>query len=156
MALAFSYDLVAIGWAQCEFEVVDKHIKITASYLSDVLGSLSSAVVCLVKGQPEARASFTEEPGEYRWLFTRVDQHSVRVQVMDFAEWLGYKPDEQGRIILEATCDIGLLARTVLAELRRINAKYPGKAYREMWVEHDFPSSQMNELAELLRSEAPI
>jgi hypothetical protein len=75
--------------------------------------------------------------------------------VIEFFSWLGYKPDGEGRIILDAICDMGVLARAILAELRRINAKYPGKAYHERWSQHDFPSSQMNELAELRGAEAP-
>jgi hypothetical protein len=42
---------------------------ITASYLMDALGLLLEDVGSMLEGVDEARCSWEEEPGEYRWIF---------------------------------------------------------------------------------------
>ena len=73
--ILFSYDLVGVGWAECTLEVKNKKVKTTASYLSDALGDLSMAIYRALCGDKYAKAEFTEEPGEYRWVFKRVDEN---------------------------------------------------------------------------------
>lgn len=44
MGVQFSYDLVGAGWANCAIGVDDASATVTASYLSDALDDLASAV----------------------------------------------------------------------------------------------------------------
>jgi hypothetical protein len=67
VSVSFAYHLVGSGWAECTIAVDEQHATMTASYLSDAFGDLLGAVIRMVDGQPEATASFAEEPGEYRW-----------------------------------------------------------------------------------------
>ena len=69
----FIYDLVSTGWSKCILETENQKIELYASYLSDALGDLSFAIHETLSGEEYSRATFTEEPGEYRWVFKRVN-----------------------------------------------------------------------------------
>ena len=66
MSVSFSYNLIGRGWSECTVVIDNKRAKVTASYLSDAFGDLLGAMIRMVEGQPEATASFAEEPGECR------------------------------------------------------------------------------------------
>ena len=59
------------------------HARLTASYLSDALGDLVAGLVLLAEGESPVTGSWEEEPGEYRFVFTRTDE-DVRVEVFAF------------------------------------------------------------------------
>ena len=59
MGVQLSYELVGAGWAKCTIRVDDATATVTASYLSDALDDLASAVSAALRGHPHATASFT-------------------------------------------------------------------------------------------------
>jgi hypothetical protein len=66
----FLYELTGTGWSECRLSIGDARCEVTASYLSDALGELASAVEDVLRWPGvDARAVFVEEPGEYRWRF---------------------------------------------------------------------------------------
>ena len=77
----------------------------TASYLSDALGDLIRAVRALLEGAEDARASWEEEPGEYRWVFHR-NGSEVRMRLLAFPDVYDDAPDEDGQALLDATCSL--------------------------------------------------
>lgn len=151
MGVSFSYALVGTGWSECRVAVGEQQAIVSASYLSDALGDVVGAVVRLVEGQPEAGASFDEEPGEYRWRFSRVGADRLRVRILEFPELWGHRPDEEGKTLFEAECRLRTFAGAVLSELQRLLAEYGVAGYRERWVEHEFPVADMDRLRLLLR-----
>lgn len=93
MCLSIQYNLTGRGWSECIIEIDDQQAHLTASYLSNALADLLDAVAAVVRGADEATASFTEEPGEYRWRFRRVSQDRLCVRILWFNEiWSNY-PD---------------------------------------------------------------
>src|SRR5262245_12716808 len=100
--MKFRYDLVGSGWAECRVEFGGQAATLTASYLSDALESLCAAVVALLRGEPGARAAFEEEPGEYRWNFSRISQDRIRVRILELRESLPRQPDDAGRVVFDA------------------------------------------------------
>ena len=115
------------------------------------MDDLASAVAASLRGHPHATASFTEEPGEYRWIFEPLSEGRVSVRILEFKEMWGGRPDEDGTVIFHAQCRLRTLAGAVLSELQRLERAYGFAGYREKWVEHDFPVLRLAELQELLK-----
>ena len=115
-----------------------------------LLDDLVSAVSATLRGHPHATASFTDEPGEYRWIFEPLPEGKVCVRILEFREMWGGRPDEEGEVVLQAQCRLRTLAGALLSELQRIERTYGHAGYREKWVEHDFPAGRLDELRQLL------
>jgi hypothetical protein len=96
VSVSFAYQLVGRGWAECTIAIDEQHATMSASYLSDAFGDLLGAVIRMVEGQPEATASFAEEPGQYRWRFFRKEPDRLRIRILDFPQLWGNHPDERG------------------------------------------------------------
>ncbi len=156
MGIEISYNLVGSGWAECTLRVGDAHVTVTASYLSDALDDLASAVAAVLRGHPRPTASFTEEPGEYRWVFEPLPAGQVRVRILEFKEMWGNRPDEEGTQIFQADCRVRTLAGALVSELQRLERTHGIAGYREKWVQHDFPMNRLTELQELLQKPESI
>ncbi len=150
MIVQLRYDLVGTGWASCDIEIDGQHAHVSASYLSDALDELCRAVVEQLSGEHESRASFDEEPGEYRWHLQRVDADQMRVRILEFPELWGGKADDEGTVVFDATCRRRTFAGALLSELQRLLHEYGEAGYKERWDQHDFPSRRLGQLKELL------
>ena len=80
--MEFGYRLTGTGWSEARLGDGPCSVRITASYLGDALGELLEAVGVLLEGAEQARCSWAEEPGEYRWIFDRAGS-DVRLRVLD-------------------------------------------------------------------------
>lgn len=150
MSISFAYHLVGSGWAECTLVVEEQQATITASYLSDAFGDLLGAMIRMLEGQPEATASFTEEPGEYRWRFFRKEPDRMLIRILDFPQLWGDRPDEEGKVLFEAECRLRTFAGAVLSEAQRLLEKHGREGYLGMWHEHDFPLEKQERLRQLL------
>ena len=150
MTVRLRYELVGTGWARCTVAVDGAHAELTASYLSDALDDLCRAVVEVLAGAAESTASFDEEPGEYRWRLSRVGGQRVRVRIVELDEPWGHRPDETGRVVLDADCELRSLAAALVAALEDVLAEHGDAGYRARWAEHDFPHARLAELRRLL------
>jgi hypothetical protein len=146
----FHYELTGRGWSECSIAIGGVRCEVTASYLSDALGELASAIEDLLRWSTDARAIFVEEPGEYRWRFIPTDGDHVRVKVIEFPHW-GKRNDAAGKVIFDADCERRALAEAVVRELRRLWDAHGLRGYREKWVNHDFPEERLRAIEELLR-----
>lgn len=146
----FHYELTGSGWSECRFSIGEARCEVTASYLSDALGELASAVEDVLRWpEVNARAVFVEEPGEYRWRFLQAGHDRVRVKVIAFPDW-GEKDDSAGTVILDAECGRRSLGESVATELRRLLAVHGARGYRAKWVENDFPLERLEAIEALL------
>lgn len=68
------------GWADAELVADHQRLQLTASYLTDALPLLLGAVEGILAGAETSEAFWAEEPGCYRWIFTR-DGNVLRVRV---------------------------------------------------------------------------
>jgi hypothetical protein len=87
MIVRFEYHLVGHGWSDAALQIGSNSISLTASYLSDALGDLVSAVAAVAEGAPAVKTSFVEEPGEFVWTFDSVNDSDVQVRIAWFNDW---------------------------------------------------------------------
>ena len=151
MGVTFSYELTGRGWAECSVRIGENVTRVTASYLHDALADLVSATGAALRGHPAASASFAEEPGEYRWILEPRADGQVRVRVLEFPEFGGGKPDDEGIVLLDRECRLRTFAGAIVSELQRLEAKHGQEGYRRLWVQHEFPAERLVELQGLLK-----
>jgi hypothetical protein len=78
MNLSISFKLIGPGWADCNVSIGNQFIASTASYLEDALGNLADATLRIAQGENSAYAIFAEEPSEYRWKFTKINDQEYQ------------------------------------------------------------------------------
>jgi hypothetical protein len=151
MGVTFSYELTGRGWAECTVSIDGNSATVSASFLSDALEDLASATAAALRGHPSPSASFTEEPGEYRWILEPRANGQVRVRVLKFPELWSGKPDGEGAVLLDGECRLRTFAGAIVSELQRLKTKHGYEGYRRLWVNHDFPEGRLVELQALLK-----
>ena len=149
MGVEINYKLTGPGWAECTLHVDEAHVTVTASYLSDALDDLASAIAAALRGHPHSTASFEEEPGEFRWTFEPLPEGRVRIRILQFEDLCG-QPDEDGKQIFQAECRLRTLAGAMISALQRLEEKYGVTGYRAKWIAHDLPMNRATELRDLL------
>ncbi len=147
MSLSIEYRLLKSGWAECTVRVGDKSQELTASYLSDALGNLVLAASAMLAGMHSVATSFDEEPGEYRWVLERVTGADISVQVLEFGELWGHKPNSEGKVLIQTTCHPLVFGQAVHKAATSVLATYGEAGYKERWQEHEFPFKQLELLA---------
>lgn len=113
--------------------------RLTASYLSDALGNLLEAVGVLLEGATEATCSWDEEPGEYRWLFTRAGS-TVHLRILALPDQFPPQPDSAGTVVFETTAPLPVVAAAVAHGAAEVLARHGEKEYLEKWVDYPFPT----------------
>jgi hypothetical protein len=152
MSVDFHYRLAGAGWSECTLIVDEAHVTATASYLSDALRSLLSAVCRVLAGMPDATAAFDEEPGEYRWRLFRIDDARVRILVLQFDELWSDQPDSDGKPIFDIQCRLRTFAGAVYDGCKQLLAKHGLAGYKKEWPEYEFPVADFEELGRQLKS----
>lgn len=107
-----------------------------ASYtLSDPLLSLLTAVRSLLMGTTtEAKCSWWEEPGEYRWLFLRQnEQVQIHIAWFDGSSW---RSDEQGKTILKMECNLLKFAKRLFHQLGQLSYQEKSPAVPPLDYQH--------------------
>ncbi len=151
MNLSISFKLVGPGWADCSVSIDNQLTVLTASYLEDALGNLADATLRIAQGENSAYAIFAEEPGEYRWKFTKINDKEISVAILKFDEWRGLKQsDEKGRIIFKFECPLLVFVRRTIICLSDVLKEYGLEGYAEKWMMHEFPLEVYNELRNIL------
>ncbi len=153
MSIEFHYQLTGTGWSKCTLIVDDSHVTVTASYLSDALRSFVAAVCRILDGTPDSTATFDEEPGEYRWRFFRIDDDTIRIQILEFEDLWSDKPDSNGKSISDIQCRLLTFGGAVYDGCKRLLAEHGRDGYKEKWHEHSFPDVDLAELERLLDAE---
>lgn len=150
MGVRVSYKLTGAGWAECSLDIDGQVIILTASYLSHALESLLQGTIAILEGDPKAKASFDEEPGEYRWLFTRINEQQIRIKILWFEDIQSNESDEDGQTIFEAMCRLRTFAGAVLAASQEVLSDHSLAGYKSKWCMHEFPITTQNALKQLL------
>lgn len=143
MSLSIEYRLLKSGWAECTVRVGSASQELTASYLSDALGNLVLAATAMLAGMHSVATSFDEEPGEYRWVIERVDGTDISLQVLEFGDLWGNKPNAEGKVLIQTTCHPLVFGEAVHKAASAVLATHGVAGYKERWVEHEFPSKQL-------------
>jgi hypothetical protein len=152
MSLSIEYRLLKSGWAECTVRVGSTSQELTASYLSDALGNLILAAAAMLAGMHAVATSFDEEPGEYRCVIERANGTDVSLQVLEFGELWGNKPNSEGELLIQTTCHPLVFGEAVHKAASAVLAAHGAAGYKERWVEHDFPFKQLELLASYIAS----
>lgn len=150
MDIEVTYKLVGTGWSECVLDIYGQTCKVTASYLSDALRQFVEAINHILRGGNEAKFSFDEEPGEYRWILERKEKNALKVRIIEFAELWGGKDDSEGKVIYEVTCPTYEFGKALLVSLNGLLDEYGFAGYKEKWVNAEFPVEQYLELCSLV------
>jgi hypothetical protein len=145
----FSYRLTGTGWAEALVSDGCASAAITASYLTDALGVLLEAVGSMLDGAGEARCSWEEEPGEYRWLFERTGE-GVRLRILTFSDMYPPQPDDQGTLVFESRRSMREIAYAVADAAQALLDELGEDEYLRLWVEHPFPTGHLTRVREQL------
>ena len=152
MGVFVQYNLIGRGWSECIVNINDRKIIVTASYLSDALGDLLDAVASIARGANEARTKFAQEPGESRWIFTRLPPDKLHICILWFGDNFSTQLDSEGKKIFETECRLRTFAGAILSASQRVLEENGMEGYQEKWVNHDFPIHLQAKLKKALKN----
>ncbi|MBB2925474.1 hypothetical protein [Cellulomonas cellasea] len=134
------YALTGVGWAEARLTHDDQEAVVTASYLGDALEDLLDGVDALLRGAPDVRVVWCEEPGEHVWTLSRsgADVH-VRVA------WVP-GPDPGGETVVDLTAPLDHVARAVADGAQSALDRYGEVEYWDRWAESPFPLERLRRL----------
>lgn len=147
--MKFTYELVGVGWASATLGDGQTEIKIRASYLADALGDLLEAVGTLLEGAASARCGWEEEPGEWRWIFSRRGD-DVLLMILGLPDNFPPLPDEEGTEVLTVREPLESIATTISETAQQVLNRYGEEEYRRIWVDAPFPTGQLHRVQEAL------
>jgi hypothetical protein len=148
--IVLNYSLTGSGWAQCEIQIGEEKVTVTASYLTDALKHLIEALIHVsTKSLTEARTSFDEEPGEYRWVLTSDDQGTVHVKILEFQGLWSNDADSLGKQIFSATCTATELLNAAHSMCNELLEKDGLAGYEKKWANASFPIELYRRLCEI-------
>jgi hypothetical protein len=148
--MRFEFRLTGHGSATAEIDDEAAHLEVIASYISDPLGDLLHALWRLMEGDPEARCSWEDEPGEYRWIMNReIDE--VVLRILEFPNSHPAQPDDLGRLVFQTRQGISTFARAIALGASRTLEVNGDVGYRDGWG-RPFPSRTLTLIQAALRS----
>ena len=149
--MKLEYEITGAGWADATIHGKDSSANVSASYLSDALGNFARGILAVLHDTGEARFSFDEEPGEFRWIFKKIEDSKYRLTILEFHELWGNKPDIKGKKVFEETCSSHEFGMMALKALEDVLYHHGEKGYKEKWIEHEFPMSELNQIREIIK-----
>lgn len=141
----FAYALTGTGWSAGRLAVGSAWAELSASYLRDALGDLLRATLAIAAGDGEARCSWEEEPGEYRWILNRAGD-ALSVTVLEFHDIYDEQPDEAGKAVIDATCTVAGFIGAIAGGAQRLLDELGPDEYLKRWVDDPFPTEELAEL----------
>jgi hypothetical protein len=90
--------------------------------------------------------SFDEEPGEFRWVITTFRPNEIQVEVLQFPDLWGGRPNVEGNSVYLSSCRPIVFAEAIANAAKRVLDTYGESGYLEKWDEHPFPMTQYTEL----------
>lgn len=119
--LVFTLQDLHHGWWKAVLGDGVQEATLIASYTpSHPLLSLLTVVRSLLLGTTkEAKCSWWEEPGEYRWLFS-LQNEQVQIHIVWF-DGYSWQSDEQGKTILKIECNLLKFAKRLFHQLGQLS-----------------------------------
>lgn len=169
MSLKIKYELIGTGWAEAEFAMPNKNIKIKISYLSNPLPELIKGILNISQSKTEfAEILFSDEPGELKLQMIKVSKKEIQLSFYSHPEALfssviasplKRKPKE----ILRATplkiqdytheasyqCSLEELISSATVAIDNLLLKVLIRKYKSIWT-IPFPTKAYNDLKTLL------
>lgn len=146
---SFQYKLCGSGWAEARIQHGQVDLTMTASYLHDSLRELAIAAKTISRGSGETRVVFMDEPGEHQLFLRREPSSSdVHYSVTWFNDWdsWGMRRIKGSRQLCDGVVSVRRFVQQVHALLWSLFSRLGESEYRAQWVEHPFPTKEMEEL----------
>jgi hypothetical protein len=153
--MEFDFQIVGAGWCEAYVSDGQRWLRPTASHLSDAPTALLSAVVAVLHGHSHVACVWSEEPGEYVWIFIRHDD-DVEVRIDWHDDWITqpsdphhwFTPfdslwDEQAGFVINVRIDD--LSRSVLRGMESMIERVGLTEYENRWG-MPFPEREYGEL----------
>jgi hypothetical protein len=96
---------------------------------------------------------FDEEPGEFRWVLTTPRHNEIQIEILQFPDLWGGRPDAEGNSLFRSRCRPIVFAKAVETAARKVLETYGESGYREKWDEHPFPTVQYTELVNAIKQD---
>ena len=147
------YHVNKAGWATLEVWGVsdEKASTYGVSYLHDSLADLARMGLLLNAGEEHATAVFMEEPGEVQ-LVVQGSGDLVRFELRGFSDWASWNMADASSYEVHIQGDVSRaeLVENIHRVLARIYTEVGPVRYRELWIEHDFPTAAYEQLSKAL------
>src|SRR5260221_5075938 len=117
--LVFSLQDLHHGWWQAVLSDGTQQATIMASSIpEEPLLPLLWAVRLLLLGADESKCTWWEEPGQYRWLFSRTEKQ-IQIHILWFADGRRWS-DEKGKTVVRMECDLLAFAKRLAHQLGQL------------------------------------
>jgi len=144
--------LTGAGWADIDLLLSSGSFRINSvSYLTDVLGDLVRIGLALQNKGTYIRWVLEHEPGETRVIFTRRDENTYNLAILEFSDTFDKKSDEEGRVVFEGFASTSQLLECIYSNATRILNRYGEEGYAKQWSTFDFPVENYKTLKAALR-----
>ncbi|MBE9102674.1 hypothetical protein [Vacuolonema iberomarrocanum] len=141
------YELHGAGWATASVEQVHT-VAMTVSYLHDSLRQLAESAIALERHAKQSKVIFMSEPGEHQLCLTRGGVNELDYQIRWYDDWesWGMHPTDQYQVVLSGKVSVMRYREQVAKVLHNIYDGIGTDRYKELWVEHDFPTNEYRTL----------
>lgn len=141
------YKLDKAGWAFGKIRNTEREIMFVVSYLHDSLQELAQSAID-IKSKKSRRVVFMDEPGEYILHLNRVDDTKLCYELRWYDDWSswGMHPENKFTLELSGETTVSKYINQVRQVLLGLRAKHTEEEYRELWIEHPFPTKELNQL----------
>jgi len=141
------YDLDDAGWATITLANSSESISRPVSYLHDSLLDLVQMAIDLKGGKKKCVAIFMDEPGEYQ-LVIEVLESNVSYEFRQYQDWesWGMWSKDDFTLLLNGQTKIEYCVAQIVGIASNIYKNFGPAKYKEIWVEHEFPSEQFHRL----------
>lgn len=146
--LRFSCTLVGKGWIEATLFDGMNQQRFLASYLSDAIGDLLKVVISLLEGARRGTCLWEQEPGEYRWLFTRQNEQ-IQIRIVSFGRTFSRHFDEEGECVLTVQCSLLKFATKFSKQLEQLLATWGENGYHSIWG-YPFPQEDFQKMKQLI------
>lgn len=101
------------GWATAGLSLRGLRAVVSAQDVTAALGDLLRAVSALAAGADDARCTWAEDPGEFRWILRRAGS-AVLVRIVHVASRVTDPLDDDGHTVWEGTVPLQDLVRALV------------------------------------------
>lgn len=147
------YKVNGAGWATLEMRATGNGKVETygVSYLHDSLADLARMGLALHTGQSLASAVFMEEPGEVH-LIAQGSGNVLQLELRGFEDWASWNMADASayRVLFHGEIARADLVSDIQQVLARIYTEVGPARYRELWIEHEFPTPEYEQLTKAL------
>ena len=145
--LSLKYDLDDAGWATITLSNSIESVSRPVSYLHNSLLDLVQMAIDLKSGKKECVAIFMDEPGEYQ-LVLQALENLVSYEFRQYQDWesWGMWAKEDFTLLLSGQTKLDSCVAQIVEIASHIYKNIGPAKYKDIWVEHEFPSEEFHRL----------